>query len=69
METAARFPDMDAVIPGHDGKGSRLFLSEEDARFLLHALPRLPGKEDNLSPLTLDLAEEVTVRARAQGST
>src|SRR5262249_51854275 len=67
VETAARFPDADAVIPRDDGKATRLCLSEEDARFLLHALPRLPGKGEDLAPVTLDLGDEVVLRARAEG--
>jgi hypothetical protein len=58
-------PNTDTVIPRTDTMASRLHLSEEDARFLAHVLPRLPGDGDHLSPVTLDLGNRVLVRARA----
>jgi hypothetical protein len=36
-----------------------------DAEFLLHSLPRLPGKADYNNPVTMDLNGHVCVRARA----
>jgi hypothetical protein len=67
-DTKARYPDTASVIPKADGKVSRLQLSEEDAGFLSRALLKLPGKEEDLAPVTLDLGEQVVVRARAEGS-
>ena len=45
-----------------------MHLSEDDARFLVHVLPRLPGDKDDLSPLTLDLGKQVMLRARSEHS-
>jgi hypothetical protein len=67
-DTKARYPDTASVIPKPDGKVSRLQLSEEDSFFLSRALLKLPGKEEDLAPVTLDLGEQVVVRARAEGS-
>jgi hypothetical protein len=63
-----RYPNAETVLPRIDQGFSRLRLSEDDARFLAHVLPRLPGDKDDLSPVTLDLGQEVVLRARGERS-
>jgi hypothetical protein len=63
-----RYPNAESVIPKGDTMASWLHLSEEDARFLVHVLPRLPGDKDYLSPVTLDLGLQVLLRARGERS-
>ncbi len=65
IDTGGRYPNAESVIPRGDGLASRLRLSEDDARFLVHVLPRLPGSKDDLAPVTLELGEQVVLRARA----
>ena len=67
IDTKLRYPDVDVVIPKRNAN-TRVHLSEKDAQFLLAALPKLPGTDDNLQPVTLDLGEQVVVRARGQSS-
>jgi hypothetical protein len=64
IDADGRFPNVDTVIPRPDSMASRLHLSEDDARFLVHVLPRLPGSKEPLAPLTLDLGKQVVLRAR-----
>jgi hypothetical protein len=68
IDTTGRFPNAESVIPNTDTMVSRLHLSEDGARFLVHVLPRLPGNKDGSSPLTLDLGQQVLLRARAERS-
>ncbi len=68
IDSSGHYPNADGVIPKADTLASRLHLSEDDARFLAHVLPRLPGDKDDLSPLTLDLGQQVVLRARADRS-
>jgi hypothetical protein len=69
IDAEGRFPNADTVIPRMDTMASRLHLSEDDARFLVHVLPRLPGDKEHLAPLTLDLGKQVALRARAENAT
>jgi len=62
------YPNAETVIPKKDQAFSRLHLSEGDARFLTHILPRLPGDKDDSSPVTLDLDQQVVLRARSERS-
>ena len=66
IDANGRFPNVDTVIPRLNSRDSRLHLSEDDARFLVHVLPRLPGSKEHLAPLTLDLGKQVILRARAE---
>jgi hypothetical protein len=66
IDAEGRFPNVDTVIPRLDTRASRLHLSEDDARFLVHVLPRLPGSKEHLAPLTLDLGKQVILRVRAE---
>ncbi len=62
IDTEGRYPHADSVIPRNAGLTSRLQLSEDDARFLAHVLPRLPGGKEDTSAVTLDLGAQVVLR-------
>jgi hypothetical protein len=68
IDSNGRYPNAESVIPRMDQSGNRLHLSEDDARFLSHVLPRLPGDKDDSSPVTLDLSQEVLLRAQGERS-
>ncbi|MFH5806822.1 hypothetical protein [Alienimonas sp. DA493] len=63
----ARFPDLDRVVPGGEGKAS-VSLSEADAAFLADRLDRLPAARDRRRPVTLEVRDGVfLVRAAEEG--
>jgi hypothetical protein len=66
IDTASRFPKTEQVIPSLTGAVHGARIDPADSKFLTQALPRLPGKEDENSPVTLDLDRSVVVRARAE---
>ncbi len=61
----ARFPDMARVTPNPANATARCQLSLDDAQFLADTLPRLPGHDEQNSPVTLDLNGHVAVRAKS----
>jgi hypothetical protein len=63
-EVAARYPEVDRVIPGLAAIKTRFRLDAQDANELMRALPRLPVDDDQQRPVTLDLGGKVVVRAR-----
>jgi hypothetical protein len=65
IDTAGRYPNVSEAIPRLDAKASRLRIDPEDAAFLLATLPKLPGRAEDNSPVTLDSGPPVAVRARA----
>jgi hypothetical protein len=67
IDPSGRYPPAEAVVPSPASVTTRLHLDQTDAAFLANALPRLPGRDDELAPLTLDLGQSVVVRARAEG--
>ena len=63
----ARFPELDRVVPGGEGRAS-VSLSEADAAFLRDRLASLPGAVDDRRPVTLEAAGGVlSVRAAEEG--
>jgi hypothetical protein len=68
IDTESRFPQAESVIPRAAANVTTCRVSPEDAAFLLKVLPRLPGREVENAPLTLDLDGQVTVRARGEGT-
>jgi hypothetical protein len=68
IDTSGRFPDIQAVIPRRDSKATQLRVSEEDAAFLVHTLSSLPGSKEDCSPITLEVGEQVLLRARGEDS-
>jgi hypothetical protein len=67
IDTASHFPDVGAVIPRPRPDSTRWQIGPEDAAFLARALPRLPGADNDTSPVTVDLDGHVVLRARAHG--
>jgi hypothetical protein len=65
IDTETRFPNIDAVVPRASKIASRCIIADEDADFLLRTMPHLPGQGDDQAPLTVDLQDDVKVRARA----
>lgn len=64
INKSGRFPKYESIVPRDAGNATRLILSDEDAEFLTNSLPRLPGKNDAVSPITLHLNGTAVVRAR-----
>lgn len=69
LQTEAKFPRVDDVIPAEDSAKGKLDLAEVDAKFLLDNLARLPANESPESPITLDLNGSVAVRSRPDDGT
>jgi hypothetical protein len=65
INAASRYPQVDRVIPPEVGVKARLQLHPADAALLLQALPKMPGRETDHAPVTLELGLTVAVRARA----
>src|SRR5262249_50058716 len=65
IDTTSRYPQVDRVLPQEGGVKARLQLHPADAALLVQALPKLPGREDEHAPVTLDLGPAVAVRARS----
>jgi hypothetical protein len=66
-ETEGRFPPVEKVIPAENAITTTWQVSQEDVAFLLKTLPRLPGKDDENSPITVDLDGQALLRARDAG--
>jgi hypothetical protein len=65
IQKEARFPDVERVIRGDAEITTRLRLDPDDAGFLETALGRLPGADEDNSPVTIDLNGSVALRAYA----
>jgi hypothetical protein len=63
-DTAAKFPDVAAVVPRH--APTAVQIAEADAAALLPVLPGLPGSDHELRPVTLDAGKGVRVRGRTE---
>lgn len=59
-----RFPKLDQILPSGVAVKSTLELSNDDARFLREAIPRLPSHDDLHKPITFDLNGKVLIRCR-----
>jgi hypothetical protein len=62
VDKEGRFPDVLGAVPR--ACGIQVETDDRDARELLRALPGLPGKRDDVRPVTIDLGSRVAVRAR-----
>ena len=67
IDKAGRFPQVESVIPKEEQAGTRARLDPQDLECVAKAVSRLPGADDNYSPITLDLNGRVCVRAKADG--
>jgi hypothetical protein len=67
IDAHGRFPSLDGVVPKPSEADSYLRIAPADIAFLRTTLPRLPGRDDDNQPLTVDLNGRVCVRARAAG--
>jgi len=61
-----RYPNTDSILP-RGGVRATCRFGAADAAFLVRTLPRLPGAQDENSPVTLDLNGRVVVRTKASG--
>jgi hypothetical protein len=64
IDRSSRFPNVSNVIPKPSGHVTRFHIDAKDAAFLQATLPKLPGRDDDHSPITLDLTSPPVVRAR-----
>src|SRR4051794_9189725 len=67
INTEGRYPLVDQIIPNVRKVQSGCRLDLGDVAFLDKTLPRLPGSDEESTPVTLDLSDEVVVRAKAAG--
>src|SRR5262249_49385637 len=67
IDQEGRFPQAERVLPQPKANGTCWHLHAEDAARLVKELPRLPGKEADGQPVTVDLNGAVVVRARSTG--
>src|SRR5262249_21290399 len=63
IQDEGRFPVVDDLVGKAASGDTRLRLDPEDVTFLRATLDRLPGRDQEHSPITLDLNGEVVVRA------
>jgi hypothetical protein len=63
VDSHGRFPPFEEIVPRARPSASHLSIDPRDAA-LIEALPRLPGKDDDRAPVTLDLGGTPAVRAR-----
>ena len=67
IDRTGRYPHTDEVIPRSSKVASTAVLNPDDITYLVRALPRLPGGNDDDAPVTIDFGEVVHIRAAAQG--
>ena len=66
IETATRFPNIDAVIPKAAGITTRWFVGADEADALAAMLDKLPAAKEEQAPVTLDLTRPIVLRTRAE---
>jgi len=66
IDTTSRYPDVNNVIPRPGSQSTYLHIHPDDAAFLNTTLPKLPGRDDEYSPVTLDLGAQAIVRAQEE---
>jgi hypothetical protein len=64
IQKDVRFPRVDQALPDAERTATRLFLDATDAAFLAQALERLPGADEQYSPVTLECNGRIALRAK-----
>jgi hypothetical protein len=67
VDTKGRFPNTASVVPKPSSVTARLRLDPEDAEALFAALLKMPGRDEDFAPVTVDLISPPVVRARDGG--
>jgi len=67
IDASGRFPDVQSIVPRLTTARTRLWLDPAEGEVLVTALAKLPGRTDDSSPVTLDLGNQVVLRARGEG--
>lgn len=67
IDAQGRYPNAEQVLPALKGPFTRWRIDPADAAFLAHTLPRLPVRQEDGAPVTVDLNGQAVVRARATG--
>jgi len=67
INSATRFPNVEAIIPKTDHAVTRWHIAPEEAPALAAMLDNLPAAKEEHAPITVDLGRTVTIRARAEG--
>jgi hypothetical protein len=68
IQDGVRFPRVEGVITDAAAGSTRLHLDSDDAAFLQTALDRIPGKDDEYAPVTLNCNGVVSLLARGSGA-
>lgn len=69
IETCARFPNVDTVIPKANLATTTWHIAEIEALPLAALLDDLPAADEEMSPITIDLGKLPAIRARAEKET
>lgn len=67
LERQRRYPDVAGVIPSARQTVTTWTVPANDGAFLAKTLPRLPGKDDDDAPVTIDLNGHAAIRVRPEG--
>jgi hypothetical protein len=65
INDVGRFPNCERIVPNATETASVVRLEADDSRFLLQALPSLPGGDEQDAPVTVCANGEVVVRAKS----
>jgi hypothetical protein len=68
IQTEARFPRVDSIIPAASFASTKLRFAPADVQFLRSALDRLPGTDILNAPCTLDLNGRIALRAAEENA-
>jgi hypothetical protein len=66
VAAGGRYPRVDQILPKLKDQTTTLTIDPGEVSFLLHTLPRLPRPEDDAERITLDMDQEIIVRANGQ---
>ena len=66
IDSGARYPPYEDVVPRPTARVTRLTLPLEDVKRLLRELPRLPGRQEEHATVLLSLGDRITVVGQGQ---